>query len=85
MPGVQLNPEHPIDLHAATVAEAAAEEPANALREALLSHTLVFIHDCLLSGYVLHVNVMHISSSRMEEFADTLLYPPALLQAGPCQ
>lgn len=43
VPGVQLNPEHPIDLHAATVAEAAAEEPANTLREALLSHTLLCI------------------------------------------
>lgn len=33
----QLNPDHPIDLHAATVAEVAAEEPANNLRKLLLS------------------------------------------------
>ena len=71
MPGVQLNPEHPIDLHAATVAEAAAEEPANALREAPLSHTLVCVHDCLPAGCVLHAYVMHILSGHTEEPANT--------------
>lgn len=48
----QLNPDHPIDLHAATVAEVAAEEPANNLRKLLesLSYMFLLLHDVRQNG-----------------------------------